>query len=451
MNSGCDMAFAGSCRQRDPARPWKRSALWLSFLAPFFFLSYGLSNMWAAQLPEVSSVFYSWEHRIPFLPWTIIPYWSIDVLYGLSFFLCVSRAEVDVLGKRLLSAQVIAVSCFIAFPLSFAFARPETESLPGVLFTLLESFDRPFNQAPSLHIALLVILWGVFTRYVTLGWSWLFHAWFALIGLSVLTTYQHHFIDVPTGVLLGVFCNWLWPDEGDSPLADCRLSRDRRRLFLALAYAAGSALLGMVAVMAGGMALWLAWPAVSLFLVALAYAVLGEVAFQKQRDGQMSLAAKCLLAPYLAGAWVNSRLWTRMRPDPIHVRDDIWIGRFPSARDVREEGFASVIDLTAEMFAPGVAANWQSTPCLDLATPRARVLSDAAIAIERLRKPGKVLVCCALGYSRSAAAIATWLLLTKRSASVEEAVAKITECQPHIVLKPDQFATIALAARIAGE
>ena len=34
----------------------------------------------------------------------------------------------------------------------------------GDLFAVLAAFDQPFNQAPSLHIALLVILWALFAR-----------------------------------------------------------------------------------------------------------------------------------------------------------------------------------------------------------------------------------------------------------------------------------------------
>ena len=43
-------------------------------------------------------------------------------------------------------------------------------------------FDKPYNQAPSLHIALLVVLWVCYARYASGAWRWLLHGWFALIG-----------------------------------------------------------------------------------------------------------------------------------------------------------------------------------------------------------------------------------------------------------------------------
>jgi hypothetical protein len=54
---------------------------------------------------------------------------------------------------------------FLAFPLRFAFARPHVDGLNGLLFTTLMSFDKPFNQAPSLHMSLLLILWTRYARH----------------------------------------------------------------------------------------------------------------------------------------------------------------------------------------------------------------------------------------------------------------------------------------------
>jgi membrane-associated phospholipid phosphatase len=47
-------------------------------------------------------------------------------------------------------------------------------------------------------------------------WRWLVHIWAFLIGVSVLTAYQHHFVDVPTGALLGVACLRIWPDATEA-------------------------------------------------------------------------------------------------------------------------------------------------------------------------------------------------------------------------------------------
>jgi membrane-associated phospholipid phosphatase len=85
------------------------------------------------------------------------------------------------------------------------------EGAAGALFTLLAGFDKPFNQAPSLHIGLLVVLWAVYATRARGVWRWILHAWFALIGISVLTTYQHHLVDVPTGAAVGCFALFLFP------------------------------------------------------------------------------------------------------------------------------------------------------------------------------------------------------------------------------------------------
>ena len=330
-----------------PARPWRRAAGWLLLLGPFFFLSYGAAT-WVTTLREhVGSVVFAWEQQIPFVPWTIIPYWSIDVLYGISLFLCTTERELGAHARRLLTAQMVAVFCFILAPLRFTFVRPPVDGVAGALFDALSRFDKPFNQAPSLHIALLVILWDRFARHTSRQARWILHGWFALIGLSVLTTWQHHFFDLPTGALLGFACLWAWPECAPSPLATAHLTRDRRRWFLAGFYAAGSAALVAFAAMASGVWLWLLWPAVSLGLVAGNYALFGAAGFQKAADGQMSLAARFLLAPYIAAAWINSRLWTRAEPAWVSIGDGVLLGRIPSRGTMT--AWATTLDLCAEL------------------------------------------------------------------------------------------------------
>lgn len=425
-----------------PPRPWKQAFLWLLFLGPFFFGTYGFANWLASRRPDVGSVVFDWEQHIPFLAWTIVPYWSIDLLYALSVFACVSREELTVHVRRLIAAQVIAVACFIAFPLRFVFERPETEGLFGWMFGVLTSFDQPFNQAPSLHIALLVIIWVLYGKRAAGMWRAVLHGWFALIAVSILTTYQHHFIDLPTGVWAGWLCLWLFPEGRRSPLAEARITRDPMRLKLAFRYGAAAALLAMVAALAWGTALWLLWPAASLAMVAAIYACLDEEAFQKDPGGSLSPAVRGLLGPYVLGAWLNSRWWTRATSNADFVAPGVLLGRLSTAKERSALGVRSIVDVSAELPCDSRGIGYRVVPMLDLIAPPARKLAEAAEAIESSLPRGPVLVCCALGFSRSALAVAAWLLRSGRAALAEEAIAQIRRARPGVVLNAGHIRTI---------
>lgn len=129
------------------------------------FSTYGFATWVTSQRSDVGTLVFGWESHMPFWAWTIVPYWSIDLLYGFSLLLPNTRHELKQHALRLLSAQVIAVSCFLIWPLRFTFERPELDGVFGWLFAVLAGFDKPFNQAPSLHIALLVILWVMYQRH----------------------------------------------------------------------------------------------------------------------------------------------------------------------------------------------------------------------------------------------------------------------------------------------
>jgi hypothetical protein len=311
------------------------------------------------------------------------------------------------------------------------------------MFDALTSFDKPFNQAPSLHIALLVVLWVVYARYVPRWLSWPLHIWFALIGVSVLTTYQHHFFDLPTGAALGFFALWLWPDRMASPVMRFRVTHAPRRIALALYYAAGAIMTAAAAIAIGGWGWWLFWPSFSLALVAANYAFLGPDGFEKGADGRMTLGAIMLFLPYLLAAKINSRLWRGLR-HAVEIRDGVHISGLPSRREAAR--FATVIDLCAELPATAVPAQCRALPMLDLATPEPHRLREAARLIEEARPRGPVLVCCALGFSRSTAAIATWLAIHGRFNSAD-AIEEIRRVWPYVRLKMAARAAIEEAVR----
>ena len=421
-------------------RPWRLALAWLLFLGPFFFASYGFSNWLASQRGSVTAIVFDWEHAIPFLAWTIVPYWLIDLLYALSLFLCRTRQALLIHVRRLLAVQLIAVACFIIVPLRFSFERPEAEGVHAWMFAALQSFDLPYNQAPSLHIALLVVLWGVYLRAVPKRVRACVHGAGALIAVSVLTTWQHHFIDLPTGAWLGAFCVWLFPCSGRTPFATAKLTRDPARLRLARNYLLGAIALGAVAAVLGGAMLWLMWAAASLVIVAAIYACIGEQGFQKGSDGSMSWAARCLLWPYLLGASLNVRWWTHGRAPANEIVPGVWLGRLPHSRDETLRHLDAVVDVCAELPRRVDCPSYTAVPMLDLVVPSCDRLARSAESVECHRAQGRrVLVCCALGYSRSAMTVVAWLRQTGRAASLDAAIDLVRTARPQIVLDAPQI------------
>lgn len=436
------------------ARPWRLALLLLAGMGTLFFSSYGLANWLASLRSGVPYFHYEWERQIPFVPWTIIPYWSIDLLYGISFFLWRTRAGLLAHVKRLLAAQLISVACFIAFPLRFAFERPPADGLPGQLFTLLGGFDKPFNQAPSLHISLLVILWVAYAMHLAGRWRWLLHAWFALIGISVLTTYQHHVIDLPTGWLVGWLCVFAFPlpaalarpEHAQSTVGIASPLPDPRARTLARRYGLGAGVVFLLslAALTWSVTTWLllTWVALALLCVALIYRAGNPAAFGKTDDGSLSMAAWWMLAPYLGGAYLNTRWWTRRHAAVSHVADGVWIGRLPGQAEMGQAGADALLDLTAEFPRLASSREYRCIPILDLTVPTQAQLRSAVQQVAAWQGEGRtVLVCCALGYSRSALVVACWLAAHRGIADAQSVLAQLRAARP-VVLGPASVAAL---------
>jgi len=432
------------------SRPWRAAFLWMLGLSLFFFLSYGFANWATSQRSYVPSIVFGWEHHIPFLAWTIVPYWSTDLLYALSLFLCRTRRELDSHAESLLTAQIISVSVFLVFPLRFTFAHPQPEGAFGFMFHVLGSFDKPFNQAPSLHISLIAILWTKYSEHTRGLLRFLLRSWLLLCGLSTLTTYQHHFIDLLTGLWVGLFCTVLFSDRQTA--VKPKPLRPLSIVALGSAYFAGSLCLIIAACRFAGIGWLLLWPAGALLMVAVVYWTWSPRLF-RNHDGAMSFASVVLLAPYLLGAWLNSRWWTRGEPPAQEIVSGIWLGRAPTRKERDLLGIASVVHLAPELPINTNGIVCRGVPMLDLVAPDPSDLEAAVKAIEALKPVRPTLVCCALGYSRSAAAIAAWLVASQTVPSVDAAIALLRTHRRSMVVRDAHRARLeewACARRIYG-
>ena len=365
-------------------KPFLSQLVALVVVAAIFYASYGATNALASARANVPEIYFAWERAVPFWAWSIVPYWSLNLLYALGFFLCRDAGELARYVTQLLAAQMIATLFFIAFPLQMSWEKPAVSGLSGFLFSSLAAFDLPFNQAPSLHIILCVVVGSFYLHKTRAVWlKAALVAWFALIGLSVLTTYQHHFIDIPTGLAAGCLVLLIRPLDG-APLRFA-MARESARykwaaLYMGLAFLTlFAAILG--AKIWGAWMLWLSWASLSFALVACGYAFLGAGVFAKNGQGKHAASAKALLFPYLCVARLNAIFWLRGRRLSDEILPGLYLG------SVKEAGkFDAVLDCAAEFERPGGAQIYASLPMLDMITPCADELKRGADKLERLVK-----------------------------------------------------------------
>src|SRR4029453_1738023 len=92
-------------------------------LSLLFLLFYGACLWVTARRGDVGVFYFTWERAIPFVPFMILPYMSIDLFFVAAPFFLSSERELKLFVLRVASAIVAAGICFLAFPLRFAFSE----------------------------------------------------------------------------------------------------------------------------------------------------------------------------------------------------------------------------------------------------------------------------------------------------------------------------------------
>jgi protein-tyrosine phosphatase/membrane-associated phospholipid phosphatase len=409
-------------------------------LSVFFLVLYAFCNWMASRHPGVPTLFFEWERGIPFIPLMIAPYMSLDLLFVAAPFLCRSNRELWTLSKRIIATLFVAGLCFLLFPFRFAFDRPHAAGWLGAFFDWFQGMDRPFNLLPSLHIAFCVVLGDFYARQTRGLLRWASNLWFVLIALSAVLTYQHHVMDVLGGFALGAYCLYFFPDQPGVRRAVVTNAR------VASYYLGGTLVTSPLVLFWWPWGAFLLWLTIAFAIMSAAYFGVGPQVFRKQ-NGRLPWTTWWTLGPIVVGQHLSRLYYRRQCAALDELTPRVWIGgvlnRSEAAAAI-SNGVTAVLDLTAEFSEarPFHEVTYRNIPILDLTAPTRDQLEQMMHFIEQESASGIVYVHCKIGYSRTAAVAAAWLLRSGVASTTAEAIDCVRRVRPCVVMRPEVVAAL---------
>ncbi|MFN8392478.1 MAG: dual specificity protein phosphatase family protein [Bdellovibrionota bacterium] len=417
----------------------------LAVISSCFLIVYNAANRLAAARTSIGVAVWPWESSIPFLPWMIYPYWSLDLFFIGAPFVATTREQLRNFVFQICFATCVAGVCFVAFPLRLLYPPQHVSGMAGFLFNALYEMKDFYNLAPSLHIANLVLVWTLYVPRLRGLPRHALELWFTLIGVSTLFCWRHHVIDLITGFLLALVTLHLFSRRLDISHVSVSLRRNANAK-IGMYYLLGSFTFVALSALRPPGTLLLLWPACAVALVGIAYLGFGPQLLGKT-DGRFPPWSFILLFPYLVGARISAWLQGRKLPASIDVAPGVRIGRTISNDEAERqlsEGVTAVLDVTAELNEPSAfrTVQYHSLPILDLTAPSPDQLQEAVSFIRSQAEHGTVFVHCALGRSRSAVVVAAYLMATAEEMVPRAALEKLSRVHTHVVMKPEYLAAL---------
>ncbi len=215
-----------------------------------------------------------------------------------------------------------------------------------------------------------------------------------------------------------------------------------------MSFAVAAPCLVYLAVLTGGPAWLLVWPAVDLMVLAIAYGSNRAALLGKRSDGTMNPLAVVALLPYFTLTWGVWHLFRRITPEPTsnEVAPGVHVGRRPYPDDLPADT-SLVVDMTAEFpVAPGVKdrAEVLLLPTLDARAPAREPFEEATARVLAALEAGPVYIHCAAGHGRSATLAAAVLMTRGDAASADEAETLMRRSRPAVHLHSAQRRVLPL-------
>ncbi len=406
------------------------------FHLSMFLLIYTGNNIYAEHIKTTSQIIITSDLKIPFIEWMIIPYLS-SILYLLLAFLCISNPKkYKIFNQNMTLSLLISGWCFYLFPLYFGTYNIEVNYPWSIGFDWILLFDRPYNQAPSLHVIYGIIVWFSLREQFSRTKRFFIAIGILFMLASTLFTYQHHIVDVMSGSIVAIGILWFTRFKLLSYLS---------QIYLLLA--SSCLLLGMILIKFNVIpSLFLFYLSTVFFVLFLAYSFNRANFLGKRHNGKVWMLHIVFLFPYRFTYWVMWRIYLKFDKHPvISIYPWLSVGRKLSNMD-NKRNFTHIIDLSSELssisnfhYDNTRLSKYKYIPLLDLqpiAINEALVFCKYLSKVRNSNKEISVYVHCSFGISRSYAMIASYLVWSGQYKPYD-IKSYLSSINPNIILRDD--------------
>lgn len=182
--------------------------IWLGIVLFLFIVPYFIINGFSHGRTRLDLYTFIEQH-IPVIPFTVLIYISVFFMVFVPYLFIKDAQRFKHVAWSYTVVMCFAYLVFLVFPIKAV--RPEIlgTSFFNQALGWLYSLDNPYNNFPSLHVA-LAFLSAKWVNLQDKTWGKWMILWAILITLSTLTTKQHTLADVIAGAAVGLLGYWIF-------------------------------------------------------------------------------------------------------------------------------------------------------------------------------------------------------------------------------------------------